>query len=366
MNPPTPPRIVIRLLESLLPEEYRDAVVGDLIEESALRARASTRATATWWCWGQVARSIPLVLGSDLQRRHWLGTLGVAIAAYVAASVLESVGVAVVSRLLHPDDRLTIVLSVIVGLATMVLGEYAAASIRQGAARALAGIILIVVAVLMVTMPDSAPLWYGLTFLIAGPAAALAGGRLSLIQRAGGLIARRRAKGRIMRRGIRLAVLIFSCGLPASCAAPAQTGGSMDFLLDELVALERSALDRWIRLEPQGYLDLYAPDVTYFDVSTERRIDSLAAMQARLAPMKTMKPPFSEPRYERVAPRVQQHGDVALLTFNLINYGKLFDGVERELARWNSTEVYARVGNSSWKIIHSHRSYVQPPQASAP
>ena len=121
----------------------------------------------------------------------------------------------------------------------------------------------------------------------------------------------------------------------------------MDSLLDELVALERSALDRWIRFDPQGYLDLFAPDVTYFDVSTERRIDGLAAMQARLAPMKTIKPPFSEPRYELIAPRVQHHGDVALLTFNLINYAKLSDGVERELARWNSTEVYARVGSSS-------------------
>jgi hypothetical protein len=109
----------------------------------------------------------------------------VAIAAYVAAGVLEWVGVAIVARLLHPDARLAIVLSVIVGLATMLLGGYVAASIRQGAAPALAGIILIVVAVLMVTMPDSAPLWYGLTFLIAGPAAALAGGRLTLIQRAG-------------------------------------------------------------------------------------------------------------------------------------------------------------------------------------
>jgi hypothetical protein len=185
MNPPTPPRIAIRLLESLLPEEDRDAVVGDLIEEIALRARASTRASTTWWCWGQVARSIPLVLWSDLRRRHCFGTLGVAIAAYVAAGVLEWVGVAIVARLLHPDARLAIVLSVIVGLATMVLGGYVAASIRQGAAPALAGIILIVVAVLMVTMPDSAPLWYGLTFLIAGPVAALAGGRLTLIQRAG-------------------------------------------------------------------------------------------------------------------------------------------------------------------------------------
>ena len=46
----------------------------------------------------------------------------------------------------------------------------------------------------------------------------------------------------------------------------------MDRLLEELVALERSALDRWIKLDPQRYLDLQAPAVTYFDPFTERRV----------------------------------------------------------------------------------------------
>jgi hypothetical protein len=180
-----------RLLQSLLPEKDRDAVVGDLIEESALRARASSRTSATWWYWGQVARSIPLVLWSELQRRHWFGTLGVAILIYTAASVLESVGTFLVLELFHPDPRLATVLSVIVGLATMALGGYVAASIRQGAPRVLAGIIFIVVVVLFMTVPSSAPLWYGLTFLIAGPAAALAGGQLKLIRRANRAISRK-------------------------------------------------------------------------------------------------------------------------------------------------------------------------------
>lgn len=163
-----------------------------------------------------------------------------------------------------------------------------------------------------------------------------------------------------MRYAIRVTVALFSCGLFNSCAAPVQTSGSMDSLLNELVTLECSALDRSTKLDLQGYLDLYAPDVTYFDVSTEQRIDGLAAMRARVASMKPLKPPpFTQARYELIAPRVQQHGDAALLTFNLVNYGKLSDGVERELSRWNCTEVYARVG-SSWKIVHSHWSFVQP------
>ena len=71
----------------------------------------------------------------------------------------------------------------------------------------------------------------------------------------------------------------------------------MDRLLEDLVALERSALDRWIKLDPQGYLDLQAPEVTYFDPFTERRVDGLDATQVRLAPMKKMKPPFRDPRW---------------------------------------------------------------------
>lgn len=185
MNPRALPQVAKWLLERLLPEKDRNTIVGDLIEESALRARASTRIATAWWCWGQVARSIPLLLWSDLRRRRWLGTLGVAIAAYVSASVIEFVSTAVISRMFRPDAPLGTVLSVIVGLVTMALGGYVAAAIRQGAAPVLAGIILIVVGVLFVTMPNSAPFWYGLTFLIAGPLAALAGGRLHLIRRTG-------------------------------------------------------------------------------------------------------------------------------------------------------------------------------------
>jgi ketosteroid isomerase-like protein len=60
-----------------------------------------------------------------------------------------------------------------------------------------------------------------------------------------------------------------------------------------------------------------------------------------------------------IAPKVQHHGDIALLTLNLINYGKLADGQEAVLARWNCTEVYSRIGGK-WRIIHSHWSYTKP------
>src|SRR5206468_1817455 len=50
---------------------------------------------------------------------------------------------------------------------------------------------------------------------------------------------------------------------------------------------------------------------------------------------------------------------LAVLTFNLVDYGAQVDGGPKNTARWNSTEVYQRL-NGSWKIVHSHWSYVKP------
>jgi ketosteroid isomerase-like protein len=141
--------------------------------------------------------------------------------------------------------------------------------------------------------------------------------------------------------------------------ASQESGSSADALLEELVSLERSALDRWVTLDPQGYLGLYTDQVTYFDPTTEKRLNGLEAMKTRFGPMKDLKLPFTSPRYEMLEPKVQRHGDVALLTFNLVSYGKPADQPERVLARWNSSELYARV-DGKWRIIHSHWSYVRP------
>jgi ketosteroid isomerase-like protein len=103
-------------------------------------------------------------------------------------------------------------------------------------------------------------------------------------------------------------------------------------------------------------LDLYAPEVTYFDPNQEKRVDGLEAIKARFPKVKM---PIVDPRYEIIGPKVQQHGDVALLSFNLISYGKLAGQPESVLARWNSTEVYTRI-NGKWKFIHSHGSFIKP------
>ena len=52
----------------------------------------------------------------------------------------------------------------------------------------------------------------------------------------------------------------------------------------EVVSLERAALDRWGKGDVNGFLEIYAPEITYFDAGTQRRMDGHAAMTSYLQP----------------------------------------------------------------------------------
>ncbi len=128
-----------------------------------------------------------------------------------------------------------------------------------------------------------------------------------------------------------------------------------DPLADLILTLERGALDRWGKGDPAGYLDLYAEDVTYFDPLVGARIDGLDAMRAYYAPWAGR---ISVPRYEIVNAQVVAAGDLALLTYNLVNYQRGADGKESPGSRWNCTEGFRRE-RAQWKIVHSHWSFTR-------
>lgn len=168
-----------------------------------------------------------------------------------------------------------------------------------------------------------------------------------------------------MKRATFLMASLLLAGVTAGCGTSIEDGGSsVDSVFDEVVARERAALDRWVTGDPDGYLEILTSDVTYFDPNQEKRTDGLNAMVALLGPIRDVKLPFTEPRYEMIDPKVQRYGDVALLTFNLINYGKLSGQQETILARWNATQVYRRM-DGEWRITHSHWSYTKPELAQA-
>ena len=126
---------------------------------------------------------------------------------------------------------------------------------------------------------------------------------------------------------------------------------------DQILMLERGALDRWGKGDPGGFLELYGADITYFDPSTATRIDGHQEMVDYYGPW------FGKiqiDRYEMCNPQVVVEGNMALLTYNLVNYIRDAKGVELVGSRWNSTTVYQYRGDT-WKAIHSHWSFTRHP-----
>jgi len=126
---------------------------------------------------------------------------------------------------------------------------------------------------------------------------------------------------------------------------------------DEIIMLERAALDRWGKGDPGGFLELYATDISYFDPVTAARIDGHQAMVDYYGPWTGG---IQIPRYEMVNPHVVVDGRMALLSYNLVNYIRDARGVESVGSRWNSTTVYQRRADT-WRAIHSHWSYTRHP-----
>jgi hypothetical protein len=119
-------------------------------------------------------------------------------------------------------------------------------------------------------------------------------------------------------------------------------------LADTIIAMECAALDRWGKGDPDGFLEICAPDVVYFDPGLKARIDGLDELREYY---EAIRGKVSVERYELLNPLVQIVGNAAVLTFNHVSYG----GNEDEY-RWNCTEVYRRSGDR-WEIIQTHWSY---------
>ena len=113
-----------------------------------------------------------------------------------------------------------------------------------------------------------------------------------------------------------------------------------------LLALERAAMDRWGQGDPGGFLDLCAPDVTYFDPFQHARLDGRDAL-ARL--YESLRGQVRIDRCEFIGPQVQTAGDLAVLSYNFESW----TGESRSY--WHATEVYRREPQG-WRIVHTHWS----------
>jgi hypothetical protein len=116
----------------------------------------------------------------------------------------------------------------------------------------------------------------------------------------------------------------------------------------DVIEMECAALVRWGMGDPDGFLEICAPDIVYFDPGLQRRIDGLEALTDYYEGIRG-KVHFD--RFELINPLIQEVGDAIVLTFNYASYG-----AEGPPSRWNCTEVYRRT-RDKWEIIQTHWSY---------
>jgi ketosteroid isomerase-like protein len=127
-----------------------------------------------------------------------------------------------------------------------------------------------------------------------------------------------------------------------------------DGVLGELMRLESAAMERWRKGDPWGFVELYAPQVTYFDTGTPQRINGREALRAEY---KRREGQIFYEVMDFIEPWVLVCGDMAVLFYRFLSTRLNPDGSIVSRTPWNSTEIYARL-EDNWKIIHNHWSYI--------
>jgi hypothetical protein len=122
--------------------------------------------------------------------------------------------------------------------------------------------------------------------------------------------------------------------------------------LHPVIALELQALAAWCKGDPTPFLELSAPDVSYFDPYRPERVDGHAALTAIYEALRGQ---IFAAYHEMIDPSVTEIGDAAVLTYRFNSWN---DDPAKAL-RWNCTEVFRR-DPEGWRIVQTHWSYTTP------
>jgi ketosteroid isomerase-like protein len=146
--------------------------------------------------------------------------------------------------------------------------------------------------------------------------------------------------------------------LPASVEVPIPVQLSppeYNDVLGDVLALESAAMERWRKGDPWGFTAISAPDVTYFDTGTPRRLDGLDALKTEYAKREGQ---IHYDVMEFIDPRIRIHGDMLVLVYRFFSTRLNPDGSISSRTPWNCSEVFVRI-EGQWRIIHTHWSYIK-------
>ncbi|WP_409021625.1 nuclear transport factor 2 family protein [Dellaglioa sp. P0083] len=123
-------------------------------------------------------------------------------------------------------------------------------------------------------------------------------------------------------------------------------------LNEEIIALEKGALDKWFKGDTSGYLNIWSQkQFSYFDGAVKRRVDSYEDIKESV--LANVEGKLFADSYDFEYPRVQAVDDMAVLTYQLYAKTTLID------MQYNCIEVYQKE-EDGWKVIHSTWSFIRP------
>lgn len=125
-------------------------------------------------------------------------------------------------------------------------------------------------------------------------------------------------------------------------------------LADNIIGLEKSALDRFFHGDMSGYRDLWSKrSFTYFDGVTAKRVEKFSEMEDFL---NALEGNLESSEWRFVSPRVQFGKDMAVLTFQL--FAKV--NMPIKSIEYNVVEVFQKEDSGEWHVIHSTWSFIRP------
>jgi hypothetical protein len=131
---------------------------------------------------------------------------------------------------------------------------------------------------------------------------------------------------------------------------PAWAGSSPETdAAQEVLTLERQAMDGWLAGNPDPQLAVTDRQITYIHAVAGQRLEGIDAVREMFERYRG-RPLFDS--YEILEPIVQSSGDIAILTYQLERHNGA------ATSYWHGTQVYQRKPEG-WRVIHTHWSAVQ-------
>jgi hypothetical protein len=121
---------------------------------------------------------------------------------------------------------------------------------------------------------------------------------------------------------------------------------------NEIIDLEKEALDHWSKGDIQGYFKHASDDITYMDDIGASKL--LEGRDKVLEYASNLEGQIPEHRYEMINANTQLLGSTAVLTFQY--HPSTLTG-DRQTP-WKATTVYSRT-KGDWHMVHAHWSMIK-------